>query len=106
MSLRLKSSVWVSALLRRCDLAAIPVYVLRRGDPDAGVIYLKVVKEAGEVRILQAVGEEYACSETAGEPLTEDSADGYLERQARYDPDLWVIEVDDRQGRCDGLSIP
>ena len=105
MSERLKSSIWVSAFLRRCDLAAIPVYVMQRGDADAGVIWLKVVNEKDEVRILQAIREEDRYSGTTGDVMTEEAADRYLERQQGYDPDLWIIEIDDRAGRCDSLSF-
>ena len=101
MSARLASAVWVQAFLRRCDLAAVPVYVLRRGDADAGEIWLKLVKGADEVSILQVSREDH--TSTVHKVLDEAEADRHLARQETYDPDLWVIEIDDRAGRSDAL---
>ncbi len=101
MSVRLASAVWVQAFLRRCDLAAVPVYVLRRGDPDAGEIWLKLVKGADEVSILRVSREDG--TSTVHKVLDEMEADRHLARQETYDPDLWVIEIDDRAGRSDTL---
>ena len=101
MSARLASSVWVQAFLRRCDLAAVPVYVLRRGDADAGEIWLKLVKGSDEVSILQVSRED--ATSTVHKVLDEAGADSHLARQQTYDPDLWVIEVDDRAGRSGDL---
>ena len=33
------------------------------------------------------------------EPVSENEATGYLARQRDFDPDLWIIEVEDRAGR-------
>ena len=101
MSARLASAVWVQAFLRRCDLAAVPVYVLRRGDAEAGEIWLKLVKGTDEVSILQMSREHH--TSTVYKVLGEEEADRHLARQETYDPDLWVIEVDDRAGRSDDL---
>lgn len=101
MTVRLASAVWVQAFLRRCDLAAVPVYVLRRGDADAGEIWLKLVKGTDEVSILQVSREDH--TSTVHKVLGELEADRHLARQETYDPDLWVIEVDDRAGR--GASL-
>lgn len=101
MSVRLASAVWVQAFLRRCDLAAVPVYVLRRGDSEAGEIWLKLVKSTDEVTILQVSRADH--TPTVHKVLGEAEADRHLARQESYDPDLWVIEVDDRAGRSDTL---
>jgi hypothetical protein len=33
------------------------------------------------------------------EPATEADAESYLMRQLKFDPDIWIVEVEDRAGR-------
>ena len=57
MEARLKTGLWVKALIRRCDLAAIGVAVVARGDPDSGAVLLKFNgREAGCRMLAQARG--------------------------------------------------
>ena len=55
MEARLKSSIQVKALIRRCDLATIGVAVTARGDPDAGAILVKLCgRDTGAAVLAQA----------------------------------------------------
>jgi hypothetical protein len=74
---RLKSGIWIKALIRRCDLAAIPIAVIARGDGDAG-----------ELVWMRATGLV---------PVAEADADAYIARQRRRDPDIWVVEIEHRE---------
>ena len=42
MVMGLTTGLWVSAQVRLCDRAFIPATVVRRGDPDAGTVLLKI----------------------------------------------------------------
>ena len=98
----MKSGIWVKALIRRCDLAAIPIAVVARGDGDAGAILLKLnggVAEGCSV-LTQARGQgcELLWMRATGPvPVTETDADAYIARQRQRDPDIWIVEIEHRE---------
>jgi hypothetical protein len=110
MSARLASGLWVSAYLTRLRLAEIAAYVTQKGDPTAGAVVVKVATLDGQARAFQRSFDMVAnariwVSLTEG---AEVDVDALLARQKARDRDLWVIELEDRQGRTlldqDGLS--
>jgi hypothetical protein len=105
--MRLKSELWVKAYLRRCALEGAAAVLQRRGDRDAGAIYIKVSRLDGTAALygpapasLGARDNERRWQPCLASPMgSEAEADGYLARQLTFDPDLWIIVVEDRQGR-------
>ena len=93
----------MSAQVRLCDIAFIPATIVRRGDPDSGTVLLKLNRfEDGVTVYTQAssTGDEPTWSRGTGpKPVTEAEADAYIERQVKYDPDVWVLEIEDRRGK-------
>ena len=98
---RLTADIWVSAYLRRLQLADIPAFVTARGDATAGAVVVKLNRLDGRATAFQRVFDPLA-GRRGWVPLAEgDEAevDAALDRQKARDPDLWIIEVEDRAGR-------
>lgn len=105
--MRLTSQLWVSAYLRRCASEAVPAVVLRRGQADAGAIFISVDRLDGTLTLYGPAPAHLARSDNErvwiacldGKAMSEAEASSYLERQAEFDSDLWVIAVEDKKGR-------
>lgn len=98
---RLAAGIWVAAYLRRLQAEGIAVYVARRGDETAGAVIVKLATLDGRARAFQR-SFDLTTGGRAWVVLAEGpeaEVDAALARQAGFDPDLWVIEVEDRQGR-------
>ena len=97
----------MSAYIRQLSGFAIPVAVTRRGDPDAGAIFVKVNTLDGFAQVLRPAASGLAGTDTdrrwspalPGGRSEEGTADAYLKRQASFDSDMWIVEVEDRRGR-------
>lgn len=97
MDARVKSGIWVSMALRLADIAGRSGAVLRRGDADSGGVLCVLRGRDGMVVLSQvrdAEGRAAWMRGTGPAPVDQEAADAYVERQLRYDPDLWVVEFD------------
>ena len=98
----LSTDIWVGALIRRAEQGGAAAVVARKGDPRAGAVLVKVFNT--ETRTARLYAE---ATRMDGErvwmqprPTEEESAlDAYAEKAARIDPDLWVVEIEDSEGR-------
>lgn len=97
---RLKSELWVKAQLRLCDVELLPAVVARRGDPDAGQVLVKVVRSRIDCDVLaRRYIEDGARAWTCAVTGAESDCDAYIARELDIDPDAWVLEIEDAQGR-------
>jgi hypothetical protein len=100
---RLHTDIWVQACVRRGSVEGISVTVVKKGDPMRGSVLVKLNRrEAGCVVFTETrddLGGRAWLRGTGPEPVEEAVADDYVARNRKYDPDLWVIEVEDRDGR-------
>ena len=99
---RLKAGVFVRALIRRAEVAGAAAYVVRKGAEEAGAVLLKLTPLDGSCTVLSQArrGEgELVWVKPLGEKADEAAASAWFEKQIKYDPDLWIVEIEDREGR-------
>ena len=99
--MRLTADIWVSAYLTRLRLTEIPAFIVKRGDNTAGAVLVKLNTLDGSACCYQRsfdlmTGDRKWMVLVEGD---EASVDASIAKQRSFDPDLWVIEVEDRQGR-------
>lgn len=98
---RLTADFWVRAYLARLGLAHIPAYVTWRGDATAGAVIVKCATLDGQARVWQR-SFDLMTGNRAWMVLAEGAeaaVDQAIARQKQSDPDLWVIEIESRDGR-------
>jgi len=100
---RLPTELWVQVHLRRCSANAVPAALVRRGEPERGTVLLKLNQLDAGCRILTQArdldGRLGWLGALGGNLVPEFEADAYIARAIERDPDLWVIEIEDRDGR-------
>ena len=100
MPREIPASLWISALLRRAQVAGAFATIVHRGDEDRGDVLIKVTRARGEAAL-------YAPAFNPEGPVTferlqaedERAADETIARRLKNDRDLWVVEIEDRDGR-------
>lgn len=100
----LSSDFWVGALIRRVEQAGSFASVARKGHPRFGAVLVKVLNlRTREAYVLREVQTGQDGDATAWmrplETLNEPDIDAWIARQVAYDPDLWVVEIEDVEGR-------
>jgi len=107
--MRLKSAIWVAAYVRRCHIEGAFAVVRRRGAEEAGAIFVKISRLDGTAALFapapQAAFDEAHpadrrfVSSLKGGFATDQEAESRIAREIEFDSDLWLVEVEDRQGR-------
>lgn len=98
---RLRAELWVRAYLRRLELSNIPAYVAARGQAESGAVMVKCATLDGQAR-LYTRRFDYVADAEAWSVLAEGEEAGVdesIRKQRHFDPDLWVIEIESRDGR-------
>jgi hypothetical protein len=107
--MRLKSAIWVAAYIRRCHIEGSFAVVRRRGAEEAGSIFVKIDRLDGTADLFgpapQSAFDEARPADRAftpclkARPAPAGEVEAYLAREIRFDPDVWIVEVEDRSGR-------
>lgn len=101
MPARLKTEIWASALIRRCQGEGVYASVARKGDTDAGAVLIKIYHRNGLARLytqMRMADGEAAWRPVFGGVKAEYEIDARIAREAEIDPDLWEIEIEDPAG--------
>lgn len=100
---RLKAGIFARALIRRVQVAGASAFVLRSGAEEAGAIILKVSKLDGTCLVLNQARNakgELVWQQVLGGWTDDRRAADWCDKQVRFDPDLWIVEIEDRAGRA------
>jgi hypothetical protein len=106
---RLRADIWVAAYLRRCAVEGAIATLRRRGAAEAGAIFVKVDRLDGRAALygpapqseLAERGVERLWARVhQDEWVDPEIIEKRLQREITFDPDLWIVEVEDRDGRC------
>ena len=100
---RIKTAIWAAALIRRAEVNGASAFVAKKGDPESGAVLVKVSLLNGTARVWSAAygdeGQRRWVKATGAEVVADAVAEDYIARARKRDADLWVVEVEDRQGR-------
>lgn len=108
MSARLRSDFWVSAYIRRCSHENVPAMLRRRGSSEAGSVLIKIDCLDGMAILYGPSPQSEVDDRDAerrfvrlhdAERIDGAEAERRLARQIDFDPDVWIVEIEDRAGR-------
>jgi hypothetical protein len=100
---RLKAGIFVRALIRRAETQGASGFIVRRGAEEAGAVIIKVARLDGTVLLLKQARNGRGAlvwSQPLGGFTDEARAGQWCDKQLKFDPDLWIVEIEDRQGRA------
>ncbi|MBI1239035.1 MAG: DUF1491 family protein [Alphaproteobacteria bacterium] len=100
---RLKTGFFVAAHIRRCEGEGIAAMLVRRGAEEAGDLLIKLNYLDGRALVFTRTtlgdGTRAWMRAPAPDPVAEADADAYIQRRLKQDPDIWILEIEDRHGR-------
>lgn len=106
--MRLKSSIWVAAYLRRCQSEGVFGAVRRRGAEEAGAVFIKLALLDGQAMLFAPAPQsnydearplERAFVASPPQRVAEQEIEQLLAREIDFDPDVWIVEIEDKAGR-------
>ena len=100
---RLKAGIFVRALIRRAEVNGASAFILRKGAEEAGALIIKVARLDGTVQVLNQTRDgkgRLVWAQPLGGWTDERRAADWCDKQVKFDPDLWILEIEDRAGRA------
>lgn len=105
---RLKTSIWVAGYLRRCQGVGVFGAVRRRGAEEAGAVFVKLALMDGTAMLFVPAPQtayddsrpvERVFTQSPPQAVDESAIEARLAREISFDPDIWVVEIEDKAGR-------
>ncbi|KAB0679964.1 DUF1491 family protein [Aureimonas leprariae] len=98
--MRITSELFVAQLVRRAFGAGGFAAVVRKGAEAAGAIFVISRARGGAVTLFGPAVQSFAADDGGRRFMRESAIDdaavaARLEREARFDPDFWVVEIED-----------
>jgi hypothetical protein len=100
---RLKAGIFVRALLRRAEVEGASAFIVRKGAEEAGAVILTVSRLDGTCLLLNQARDGKGAlvwARPLGDWGEDAKARTWLDKQVKFDPDLWIVEIEDRAGRA------
>ncbi|HEY8163874.1 MAG: DUF1491 family protein [Methylocystis sp.] len=106
--MRLRSDIFVAALIRRAETQGAVAMLRRRGAAEAGAVFIKLDRLDGRAAVYGPAPQSEEMPEGVdrlfskahlNEWLEPAEAESRLKREIMFDPDLWIVEIEDRDGR-------
>ena len=110
---RLRSDFWVAALRRRAEAAGAFISIARRGAEEAGAIFIQVDRRDGRFDLYGPAPQSVFDGNASDRLFTllareapEETTRKRIEREMDFDPDLWLVDIEDREGRAFIETVP
>jgi hypothetical protein len=104
---RLRTDFWIAALRRRAESAGAFVSIARRGADEAGAVFLVVDRRDGSFDVYGPAPQSVFSDRPSdrlfsllAREVSEESTRSRMEQEVRFDPDLWQVDIEDRDGRA------
>jgi len=110
---RLRTDFWVSALRRRAEAAGAFISIARRGAEEAGAIFIQVDRRDGRFDLYGPAPQSFFDDSVTDRLFTllarevpEEATRKRIEQEVNFDSDLWLVDIEDREGRAFIETVP
>lgn len=106
--MRVRADIWVAAYIRRCAVEGAPAVLRRRGAAEAGAIFIVIDRLDGRAALYAPAAQSELAGHEAERLWSRAHKEEWIEpaavekriaREIAFDPDIWIVEVEDREGR-------